>query len=217
MAIAFDASAVATLVNPGTSSTWAHTCTGANGILFVGVFGDLGAAGHISGATYNAVAMTQIASIQVPGDRWLYLFYLLNPASGANNVVVSAAASIAIQGMSSSYTGAKQTGQPDASSTNTQGGSSVSHLIGTLTTVLANCWTVAIYKSNAIVVAAGTGLARQNQNSTIIFDSNAALSIGSTTLQGNSNTNSSQAIIMASFSPVPPPPVVAAGSFLDLM
>lgn len=205
--IAFDSSAVGALVNPGTSSTWAHTVgAGANPILFVGVFGDVATTGKISGVTYNGVAMTLIGSVRAPSDRWVYLFYLVNPTTGTNNVVVSASASIAIQGMSSSFTGVNQTGQPDASTTNTTG-ASVSHLIGTLTTVAANCWTVAIYKSMATVVAAGTGTARQNQNSTLIFDSNGPIGTpGSSTLQGNSNSNSNQAIVMASFAPFVAPP-----------
>jgi hypothetical protein len=179
MALAFDTAASSALVNPGTSVTWLHTCTGADGILFVACFGNNGGAGNISGATYNGVAMTQIgAAVQVPADRWLYLFYLIAPATGAHSVVVSASASIALAGLSASYTGAKQTGQPDANSSST----TIAATSFTLsqTTVAYGCWVVAFFKAGS-TPSAGSGLTSRAAAFGMILGDNAmAVAAGAT-------------------------------------
>ena len=75
MAIAFDAATDGGNVNPGTTLTFAHTCTGSLGLLVVGFNGDnIGGADDVSSVTYNGVALT-LADKQV------------NPASGGDQRV----------------------------------------------------------------------------------------------------------------------------------
>lgn len=136
MAIAFDASSQGTAGNPVTSITWSHTC--ASGAVLVVQAGS-GATNTISGVTYNGVAMTAVDSYTdttnaLKNTSWI----LLNPASGANNIVVSASLGL-ILGEGQSYTGASTTanpstfahavgltaGLPSVSVTNTTGGALV--------------------------------------------------------------------------------------------
>lgn len=101
MAIAFD-TATDTSVATGTptSHTVSHTCTGADLVLLVGV-SVATPSGSVTGttvtATYNGVSMTEIRSGTTTGallqtssaSAGSCLFYLLDPATGANNVVVT--------------------------------------------------------------------------------------------------------------------------------
>ena len=153
MALAFDA-AVDGGSTTGTSRTFSHTCSGSNRLLIVGVRGGTTADGDvITGVTYNGVSMTKIFGNEPLGNRWTYLYYLINPASGANNVVISASASINISGAASSYTGAYQSSQPDAYTNNS---SATSPLTTTNTTLIDNCWNVLVVVSNT-GQAASTG------------------------------------------------------------
>lgn len=187
MAIAFDA-AVDGLSNTGTSHTWNHTCTGSLLILWVGFNGDnIGSFDDITSVTYNGVAMT-LANKQVNpasgGDRNTYLYYLLGPATGSHAVVINCTNSHLLQGGSASYTGVKQSGQPDATAVNAETVSSNKTLTTTLTTSADNCWTVVVegcYDGGpgAGSPGAGAGTTKRAVDATNggwgIFDSNAVV------------------------------------------
>ena len=153
MAIAFDATAHG-VANPGSSLTYAHTCTGSNLLLFVGIEGD-STNDIITGVTYNSVAMTRVDALPATtsGNRWFYLYYLVGPATGANNVVVSASSSIFISAVSASYTGAQQSGVPDSS--NKGGATTGTSLSISTTTVADNCWVVGYMNGAAAASASG--------------------------------------------------------------
>ena len=138
MAIAFDAAVNGGLVFPGTSLTWSHTCSGSDRILFVGVVG--GTTDTVTGVTYDGVAMTLVNKCVAGADFYSYLFYLIAPSTGAHNVVISASSGLII-GLSSSYTGVSQTGQPDSSSTKISTVASATYTQST-TTVADNSWTI---------------------------------------------------------------------------
>jgi len=178
MSIAFDAEAVSSLVNTGTSVTWSHTCTGSNRILFAACIGD-STSDLVTGATYGGTAMTLVDKAQTPtGGRWCYLFVLVAPASDANNVVISASSSIVLAGVSSSYTGAAQSGQPDTETSSTSAG--VTPFTQTsLSTVAANCWTVGFFNTNNTTPIAGTGTtSRVTSFSMLLGDNASAVSAG---------------------------------------
>jgi hypothetical protein len=196
MAIAFDAATDGGNVNPGTSLTFSHTCTGSNLILFVGFNGDnIGGADDVSSVTYNSVAMT-LANKQVGagtgGDRNTYLYYLIGPATGAHNVVITCSSSHVIQGGAVSYTGVKQSSQPDNTAINAETVSSNKTLTTSLTTVNDNCWTVLVENCydggpGAGHPGAGAGTTRRTADGTNggwgLFDSNAVVHpAGSTSL-----------------------------------
>lgn len=182
MALAYDASAQGTT---GSSSlTFSHTCTGTNLILIVAA--RFYTSDHITGITYNGVSMTLINKQQdnVGNNCYSYLFYLINPATGTHDVVVSADATPSIQmcAASASYTGAKQTGQPD--SNNSQSSTATTMTIST-TVVASDCWLVGC-TSNFRATAAGSGTTNRQQvagDPFTLSDSNGTVGTGSQSLQ----------------------------------
>lgn len=119
MAIALN-TAVNGLSITSTSLTWNHTCTGSNMVLVVGVIIQ-STSDFVTGVTYNGVAMTRATTAVTPSGpaRRQYLYTLVAPATGSSlAIVVSLSSSINVGGMSVSYTGCAQTGQPDESNSN---------------------------------------------------------------------------------------------------
>src|SRR3990167_9665452 len=110
MAIAFDAATNGGNVVPGTSLTYSHTCTGSDLLLFVEVRENVAAPTHITGITYNSVALASIAT-NANGDasELISLWYLAGPATGAHDVVVTAGSSTTFTSAAISYTGCAQT------------------------------------------------------------------------------------------------------------
>ena len=107
--------------NGGTSTslTYSYTVgTNANRLLLVSVVGDP-SVDDISSVMYAGASMTLVAKILTPSDRWHYLYYLLSPASGSNNVVIRAASAHYLISEASSWYNIAQSGQPGAFSTNT--------------------------------------------------------------------------------------------------
>lgn len=97
MAIQFDATAESASTT-GTE-TFAHTCTGDDRIIFASISGVNTA---VSTASYAGIGMTQIDSKSF-GTIVAEMWYLANPPTGANNVIVTGAAHLAV--VSHSYTG----------------------------------------------------------------------------------------------------------------
>ena len=198
MAISFDAASTGDATD--TTLTFAHTCTGTRRLLVVGV-GIEDADDEISGVTYNGVAMTLVDKIVngVPNE-WTYMFYLLNPSSGTNNVVVTASSSTTIRGLGVSYTGVLQSGQPDSKNEATAQGAS--HALST-TTVLDNSWVVGMAQGDDATPGAGTGVtSRATVGGSRIGDSNGPKTPAgsySMTFTGGASTRIN--IEMASFSP----------------
>jgi len=199
MAIAFDA---ATDGGAGGSPlTFSHTCSGENRILFVACVDDTGGSSLITGITYAGVAMTKIAGVQTPTDRWVTLWYLIAPATGANNVVITLSGGM-VYAAAASYTGAKQSGVPDAYTSNTA--SNAPSITCTLTTIADNCWLVGSFK----MVYGTTPSSGANTYQRLTADYNRGLldSNGAQTPAGSksmslSKNNQWWGMVMASFAP----------------
>lgn len=194
--IAFDAATNGGLTNPGSSKTFAHTTSGSDRILFVGVFGST--TDVITGVTYAGVSMNLIAK-DSNGDRWAYLFYLAAPATGSNNVVISASASGAIYGGAASYTGASQTGIPDAFKVEKASATT------NITTVADNSWVVSVFRGLGGSPTAGTGLTNRitsGGTGFAMFDQNGPNTPAGSTANMTVNTpGTNQVWILASFAP----------------
>jgi len=199
-AIAFDN---ASSVNAGTgvtSLTYSLTVgSGTNRLLFVGV--------RILSlttptVTYAGASMTLVASATFNfGADECYLFALVAPTSGANNVVVTVSTSASISSAASSYTGALQSVTMDNSTTNNTAGTTATL---TLTTVADNCWTVAFSgggSGTSISAGAGSTLRSNTGQASGILDSNAPITPpGSTSMVINiAATAKYQASLMVSF------------------
>lgn len=200
MAIAFDTS-----TTPGSfpvgSSSWSHTTSGSNRILFVGITsfaGDL-----VTAVTYAGASMTLIGKATRPGgSRATYLYYRIAPTSGANNVSVTITGSVQWAGNAVSYTGVNQTGQPDSFAQVTA--SSVPTFTMSTTVVNQNAWLVAGGDLDTTPITGGTGTTiRQNLggDSSAIGDSNGTVSTGSQSLIFVGGGTGNAAGVIASFFP----------------
>lgn len=105
----------------GTAKTWSHTCTGSNLILVVGTCCRSGSNTHITGITYNGVSLSKATSQNNGTTTGVEMWYLLNPSTGANNIIATYSNSTPASFGAASFTGAAQTGQPNAVGTNTSG------------------------------------------------------------------------------------------------
>lgn len=139
MAIAFDA--VSNSTASSTTLTMAHTTSGSNRLLVVACDSNESSTSStiISGVTYNGVSMNLLGSVADSFGYYTYFFYLVAPATGANNIVVTRSSSGGIMATGMSYTDVNQSSPFGATVTNTGGGATMS---ATLTTLYANSWLV---------------------------------------------------------------------------
>lgn len=188
MSIAFDAATHNQTAN-ATSLTFAHTVTGSNPFIMVP---GLCATSATLTATYAAVSLnTTSASPQdVANIGRTYNFYLLGPATGSNNVVVTRSTSGNIWSGAASYTGVLQKDQEGAASNGSPGSSSFSVSV---TTVANNTWTTACIFSGSGSDSAGasTTLRFADATGVDVMDSNANQATPATVTLNASNANSS--------------------------
>lgn len=192
----------------GTSISFSHTCSGSDRILFVGVsVRGISGRDSLTGVTYNGDALTLVDKSlnTVDADRYTYLYYMIAPDTGAHNVVVSVSETAAITGVSQSYTGAHQSGQPDSFNDNSV--NSASSITTSTTTVQDNSWLVSVCTVKNIGLAeAGTGTTRRNTASpvTSMGDSNGAKTpAGSHSMQWvRAEGGENFTVVLASFAPV---------------
>lgn len=187
MAITFDASSSGTAA--AGSLTVAHTCTGANRLLVVATLVD--GSKTITGVTYNGVAMTQFGGALTFSGTWsLDSWYIINPASGANNIIASASSgtpNIYLTGVS--YTSVVQTSSFDVG--NGGGLDSGTGATATVTSVANNDIMVSSFATtNANTITAST-------NTTVRVGSGTLLMMGDYQIAG-SGAQSMSATINAS-------------------
>lgn len=206
-AIAFDTSVNG--ADAAGSVSWSHTVTGANPILFVTTMSHTTTPGDlVTAVTYNGVSMSKAGttlSYQTGSPIYfnLTLWYLQGPATGTHTVAVTAVGSPETDGISNSYTGAKQTGGIDAYSS--QSDAVGSNPAVAITTVANNSWTVLASGAGCVLATAGTGSTLRVSAQPGTFDSNGPITpAGPATM----NINYSGACgpftgsVIASFAPV---------------
>lgn len=195
--------------NSTASLTYSYTTgAGSNRLLLTCITGDT-AADDISSVTYNGVAMTQIAKVLPPANRWSYFYYLLAPASGAHNLVITFGSIHFIISGSADYSGVKQSAQPDASTTNTGSPVGPADLATSLTTSANNSWVTMCGGgfSGSQAQLAGTGATRRAVDGSFgtwgLFDSNAVVTpAGSYSIGWHYAAGvAGQSSIVASFAP----------------
>jgi hypothetical protein len=146
MSIAFDAVSSVNSAS-ATSHTLSHTTSGSNRALVVGAAGFGGSSNWITSITYNGVTMTDgaVKADEPAAGLSTQLFYLENPSSGTNNVVVNLSTSKPFGITAASYTGVKQTSAKDGGGTN---GSTTTTNTVNVTTGNANSWVVGFWWIN---------------------------------------------------------------------
>jgi hypothetical protein len=209
MNISFDAVSNFIGAPGGSSKTLAHTCSGLYRVLFVGVnsYNGGSTADTLQGVTYNGTAMTFIDKVSQGGPAEIYLYYLINPDTGTNNIVATTTGTMTeLDVMGASYNLTRQTGVPDGSNT---GATGASPRTISITTTADNCWLVGVFASDqGSTVSAGTGTTRRSNtggNLFMIADSNGAKTPpGSFSIQGTV-PGGNIAGVAASFAPAPNP------------
>lgn len=188
MAIQFDSSTAPAYSGAATTVTFSHTCSGTDRILFVHGTGNQSPTSTLS-ATYNGVSMTEVnRSLDSVGTGVpTYLWYMINPPTGANNVVVTSSSN-GVVGSAVSYTGVNQT-TPIPESNATPLNTSTTSMTKSLTTTVNNSWLVMTFRTGSgSTLTAGAGTSVRTQPEIVAFgagsfiDSNSALATGSNTL-----------------------------------
>lgn len=202
MAISFDATAATPTTTPATTSvTWNHTCTGANGILFVSAFNGSGLANSMS-ATYNGVTMTAVnVGAGTLTNGYVQMFYLVAPATGSNAVVVNCGTPDILGGSSASYAGVSQSSPIDSNNTGTN--ASIASFTLSTSVVASNCWAIMSAEDSGSL-SAGTGTTGRQPNTPngcFLGDSNGIVGTGSQSLQATHSGNAAWAGVIASFKP----------------
>lgn len=177
--LTFDATSSGS-IEPGNTITFSHTCSGTNRILLVFISQNSGVSSDvITGVTYNGVSMTRIGISTTGVSMTVYAYYLVNPTSGANNVVVSASVGTEyLRAISVSYKGALQSGQPEGFATNHL--AAATSITTTYTTTTDKDWCISfVGNASALAMTKSTNVTTVRNNvSTVTYlgDSNGKIS-----------------------------------------
>ena len=176
----------------------------ANHLLALVVVGGLNT-DTVSAATYGGQSMTLTGKCVANANRYLYIFHLLNPPSGANAFNITDGGNFN-NGFAMDYAGVNQSGQPDASGT--VAGTAVTTLSKTLTTTADNCWLISgifAAASGNLTAGANTTIRLQNGQSSASADSNSVQTPPGNFAQtfNSSGTWADASLIVAAFSPAP--------------
>lgn len=173
MAVAFDAASGAQGVFVNTIS-WSHTCTGSDLKLFVTMSYSLVPGMTVTGVTYNGVAMTQLGStITAPGGIKSVKYFLQNPATGANNIVLNTDnAGDILDCNATSYNGTDTSTAPNLIATDIASGTPTTT---TGTTTVNNAWTILLGNGGQTAGTGSTKRGSSHAQNGCIYDSNAAI------------------------------------------
>lgn len=220
MAIVFDSTQNTTSASGVTSATQSFTNT-AGDFLVVQVGSNSAVAeGNVTGVTYAGVSMTKIQYYKNTANNtatWLYV--LPAPATGANNITVSATSAQLIQIHGISFTGVNQSTTVDSIATKTQtSGTSSTHTY-TTTTVADNCALVlAVWLERSPTAGANTTLAGAYVASTFMFRSTANITpAGSSSLSWTQSDTTYSSGIIISLAPAGGGPPPASPKLLMMM
>lgn len=203
----------ATAQNGNSAASVTVTGPVVTGLNTIGVVGALTQTDLTLGSvTWNGVTATLIATQSnnfTFNNEEIGEWYVVNPASSAPVVINRTTAINALQGVVGYYTGANQTGIPDAShvTTSTTG----TTLVSTVTTVADKSWAFIMFRDDNGLGTAGTNAHLVNGVEGVkYFDSNADITPAgsfSMTITGLSLGPGSEGAysIMASFAPVSTP------------
>ena len=151
--------------------------------------------------------MTLLGKVQAPSNRWQYLYYLLNPSSGSNSIVITAGSLHYLISEAASWYNVKQTAQPDASTTNSVPATSTSTTTS-LTTVAAGSLVVqGVWSYGHLAAGAGATpivIDAALDGAGILASSQSPVSpAGNVNMTTISDGTESSGVIMVSFAPAP--------------
>jgi len=155
--IAFDAA------SNGTGTTISHTCAAGASLIVVRKI-----TGTVTGITYAGVAMTLLRSqLSAGADKNTYVFYLANPTTGANNIVITESGSNPMAA-AASYTGVGNVSVVDGITAATSK-TSVSTVFPVL---IPGSWAaMAVFGENGTVACQGISSRSASGSTLVLFDS----------------------------------------------
>lgn len=210
MAIARDTFTAVSSPGSVNSSTFSHTCSGSDRLLLVAV--TKRTSDDITGVTYNGVAMTQIIKRDhADSTEFLYIYGLIAPATGANNVIVSASGTSVMYHGVTSYTGVGQTQNLTAIT-----GFSATNAIS-LTSTVDNSSMFVFVQNSTDNPAASTGSTKISETNGVgMFESSPLLitPAGSKTMNYTGTNNDSIGVIFEPVTTVVYTIVAATGTFI---
>lgn len=129
-----------------------HFSSGSNRLGVVAIVGDyVTGADDILSVTWGGSACTLAAKMTsgFPDNegRFGYLYYILGQATGSQQIVVNTASNHTLYAVAASYTGVKQSTQPDATTTHHSASPTDSSLTTSITTTTDKCWTIMLEES----------------------------------------------------------------------
>lgn len=204
MAIALDATTEPNSAT-GTSFTWEHTCTGENRFLACMPYHGTTGNDVVTGVTYAGASMTRAGTAPLPDNlQRVYLYYKAAPASGANNIVISASSSVGWRPLGKSYTGCHQSAPLDGADSGNA--TSVTTWSQSLTPNVPNCWVVSgLYGGGGGVnpgAGANTAMDTHQQDVSVAwFNSTLNPVSGLTTLNYTLTSSSNMAAVIISIAP----------------
>lgn len=160
------------VVNNSTTGTWAVDVSGGTGkILWISVLGDNG--DNITSVTYGGSSLTFSVKKQLnSGSQYVFLYYLLNPPSGSNSLVINTSSTCYAYGMYAVYSGTSIT----VGSNTVSGEVASGNLALTLTTQGNNAWLVSAARSvETGAQVAGSNTTERQDYATSIGDTNGAM------------------------------------------
>jgi pectate lyase len=210
-AIAFDSTATRAVTNAA-STSWSHTVgTGTDRVLIVGLaLEDTGTTSlAINSITYAGVAMTPVAnSIATAGSSTLdraQLYYLLNPASGANTISITFGGAVnGVSAGSVSLTGVAQSAPTAAAIKTATSGTTISVNIAVAT---AGSWIIDVANSGAGNATLTPGSSQTKRwgvgqtNSGGAGSTTAPAATGTSTVSWTASSSSQLALSAAVFAP----------------
>lgn len=207
-AIALDATSDATPVTGATTVVSVnHTCTGSNRVLVAGSF-DPGI-NPTNAPTYNSVAMTQGIFPNPNNAYGTTLSYQVAPSTGTNSLTYTASSNYSVNNgwiFGISFSGASQSGQPDATGQTTT--ASAASLAVNITTIADNSYIIDAIAVDPIVTSitpngAQTTIGNHNATTTVAFAGSykQLASHGATTMSWSWTGNTAADLSTLSISP----------------
>lgn len=161
--IAFDAASNSAYNTADALYSWAHTCTGSNRYLVVGVSMLSVAGSNVSGVTYGGVAMTFLGAIASgSGAIRSELWGLISPATGSNTVEVTLSAALDSIAGATSFTGVNQTSPIEGYNSATATNVGAADATVNVTTVADNDWVVDCVATSDTAITVGAGQTSRN-------------------------------------------------------
>jgi hypothetical protein len=175
-----------------------------HGLLVACISGNDSASDTLTAVTYGGNALSLGAKVFVSGNRWIYLYYLLNPPSGSNTFAITQSGGNFLIPVVAEYSGVLQSSQPDATATHTDNAGNT--FVTTTVTVANNAsWPVLCVQTNGTGYSSGTNAAVRVQDGalfiTALYDSNAPVSPGSYSMTANFNNFRTSTSVITSFQP----------------